>query len=56
MDLGKKWRADSVDVCDRSDENEDWVRDYVSIRLRKALWSEDFRRERDAVIISYWWD
>lgn len=57
MDLGKKWRADSVDVCDGSDENEDWeFRDYVSIRLRKALWSEDFRRERDAVIISYWWD
>lgn len=57
MDLGKKWQADSVDVCDGSDENEDWeFRDYVSIRLRKALWSEDFRRDRDAVIISYWWD
>ena len=57
MDLGKKWRADSVDVCDGSDENGSWeFRDYVSIRLRKSLWSEDFRRDRDAVIISYWWD
>ncbi len=57
MDLGKKWRADSVDVCDGSDENGSWeFRDYVSIRLRKAIWSEDFRRDRDAVIISYWWD
>lgn len=55
IDLGKKWRADSVDVCDGSSEDEDWkFRDYVSIRLRGALWGEDFRR--DAVIISYWWD
>lgn len=57
VDLGKKWRADSVDVCDGSREEEDWkFRDYVSIRLQGALWGEDFRRDRDAVIISYWWD
>jgi hypothetical protein len=30
IDLGKKWRADSVDVCDGSNEDEDWeFRDYV---------------------------
>lgn len=59
MDLGKKWRADCVDVCDgtNAEETEDWdFRDYVSLRLRKALWSEDFKRDQDAVIISYWWD
>lgn len=57
VDLGKKWRADSVDVCDGSSEEEDWeFRDYVSIRLRRALWGEGFKRDRDAVIISYWWD
>lgn len=57
VDFGKKWRADSVDICDGSSEEEEWeFRDYVSIRLRRALWSEDFKRERDAVIISYWWD
>jgi hypothetical protein len=59
MDFGKKWKADAVDVCDGSNNNsqEDWEsRDYVSIRLRNALWGEDFKRDRDAVIISYWWD
>jgi hypothetical protein len=57
LDLGKKWRADSVDVCDGSDKNEDWkFRDYVSIRLKEALWGEDSRQDKDAVIVSYWWD
>ena len=56
IDLGKKWRADSVDVCDGINKDEDLARDYVSIRLRKALWGEDFKRDRDAVVISYWWD
>lgn len=57
VELGKKWLADSVDVCDGSSEEEEWeFRDYVSIRLKRALWGEDFKRDRDAVIISYWWD
>ena len=57
MDLGKKWQADVVDICDGSSEDEDWkFRDYVSIRLKEALWGEDFKRDQDAVIISYWWD
>jgi hypothetical protein len=60
MDLGKKWRADCVDVCDgtnEADEDEDWgFCDYVALRLRRALWGEDFKRDRDAVIVSYWWD
>ena len=57
MDLGKKWRADVVDVSDGASEEEDWeFRDYVSMRLRRALWGEDFKRDRDAVVISYWWD
>lgn len=57
VDFGKKWRADSVDVCDGSSEEEEWeFRDYVSTRLRKALWGEDLKRDRDAVIVSYWWD
>jgi hypothetical protein len=57
MDLGKKWRADVVDICDGSSEDENWkFRDYVSIRLKGALWGEDFKRDQDAVIISYWWD
>ena len=57
MDLGKKWRADSVEVCDGSREGEDWeFREYVSFRLRKALRGEGLRREHDAVIVAFWWD
>ncbi|MGL5834249.1 MAG: hypothetical protein ACRC1Z_13590 [Waterburya sp.] len=59
IDFGKKWRADVVDVCDGSNDNsqEDWnSRDYVSIRLQNGLWGEDFKKDRDAVIVSYWWD
>ncbi|NER94535.1 MAG: hypothetical protein F6J86_11960 [Symploca sp. SIO1B1] len=57
MDLGKKWRADDVGVCDGNYEEEDWeFRDYISLRLRRALWGEDFKRDRDAVIVYYWWD
>jgi hypothetical protein len=60
IDLGKKWRADSVDIYDGSSgesEEEDWeFREYVSLRLRRALWGEQFKREKDAVIVCYWWD
>jgi hypothetical protein len=60
LDFGKKWRADSVDIFDSNhneNNDEDWsFQDYVSIRLKRALWGEDFRRDRDAVLISYWWD
>nr|WP_309737722.1 hypothetical protein [Chamaesiphon sp. OTE_20_metabat_361] len=59
MDFGKKWRADEVSICDSSTENEeeDWeFREYVSLRLQGGLWGENFKRDRDAVIISYWWD
>lgn len=59
LDFGKKWEADCVDIWDGTNtgEAEAWeFRDYVSLRLRKGLWGENFKRDRDAVIISYWWD
>jgi hypothetical protein len=57
LDFGKKWRADSVDICDGSPEEEEWeFRDYVALRLRGGLWGEDFKRDRDAIVICYWWD
>ncbi|WP_448560602.1 hypothetical protein [Trichothermofontia sp.] len=59
IDFGKKWEANCVDVWDGNNtgETETWeFRDYVSIRLRQGLWGEGFKRDRDAVIISYWWD
>jgi hypothetical protein len=59
LDFGKKWRADEVSICDGNsiEQEEDWeFRDYVSLRLRGGLWSENFKRDRDAAIVSYWWD
>jgi hypothetical protein len=59
LDFGKKWRADEVNICDGSPEpeEEDWeFRDYIALRLKKGLWGEGFKRDRDAVVISYWWD
>lgn len=59
IDFGKKWEADCVEVWDGANpgETETWeLRDYVSLRLRQGLWGEDFKRDRDAVMISYWWD
>lgn len=58
LEFGKKWRADEVDICDGSPEGEeDWkFREYVSLRLEGGLWGEGFKRDRDAVVISYWWD
>ncbi|CAN1210264.1 DUF1822 domain-containing protein [Tumidithrix helvetica PCC 7403] len=59
LDLGKKWRADAVDICDGSHEDADRkFRNYISLRLQGALWGEDVKhgKDRDAVIISYWWD
>jgi hypothetical protein len=67
VEWGKKWRADTVDVCDGSsvDEENDWeFRDYVAMRLRRplrqrrsrSLWGEEIGKGKDAVLISYWWD
>ena len=59
LDLGKKWRADVVDVFDGGEqpEEEDWeFRDYAEMRLRRGLWNTAKEGKRDAVIVSYWWD
>lgn len=54
LDLGKKWRADSVEVTDDANEVYGW-------RLRRGLRSlakqSPHRWEhRDAAIVAYWWD
>lgn len=59
LDLGKKWRADEVDVFDDGEqaEEEDWeFRDYAAMRLRRGLWRVSEEGERSAVLVSYWWD
>lgn len=56
LDLGKKWRADSVNVTDGTDENYTYqLKRRLRVRLEEALLRDD-KRPRDAVVISYWWD
>lgn len=57
LDLGKKWRADSVEVTDGTNEDYSWrLARRLRTRLEEALWTEEVQRDRDAVIVSYWWD
>jgi hypothetical protein len=57
LDLGKKWRTDSVEVSDGSNEEYGLrLKRRLRGRLEGALWGEDVRQDRDAVVISYWWD
>ncbi len=59
MDLGKKWRADVVEVFDggKADSDEDWkFREYAALRLQEGLWGNAGEGDRDAVMVSYWWD
>jgi hypothetical protein len=66
LDLGKKWQAHSVEVCDGT--NEDYslrLKRRLRARLQDGLYGENVGRDacggvrsahRDAVVISYWWD
>ncbi|BAY08548.1 hypothetical protein [Calothrix sp. NIES-2098] len=57
LDLGKKWRADSVEITDGTNEDYGFrLQRRLRTRLEGALWGEDFQQDRDAVIVSYWWD
>lgn len=57
LDLGKKWQADSVDVCDGTNEDYGWqLKRRLLTRLTEALDGEPGKQARDAVVISYWWD
>ena len=57
LDLGKKWRADSVEVSDgTNDEYSYQLKRRLRYRYEGALWGEDNQRDRDAVVVSYWWD
>lgn len=56
LDLGKKWRADSVDVTDGTNEEYGWqLRRRLRNRYEGALPGQD-NKARDAVIVCYWWD
>ncbi|GJD18666.1 hypothetical protein RIVM261_036220 [Rivularia sp. IAM M-261] len=56
LDLGKKWRTDSVDVTDGTNEEYGWqLRRRLRNRYEGALPGQD-NKARDAVIVCYWWD
>ncbi len=57
LDLGKDWRAGAVDVCDGITSDEAFrFQAYVKGRLQQSLWGHDNEDDRDAVVLSYWWD
>jgi len=57
LDLGKKWRADSVEVSDGTNEEYMWrLKRRLAARLEGGLEGENVQRAGDAVVVSYWWD
>ncbi|MDJ0520179.1 MAG: hypothetical protein QNJ74_29300 [Trichodesmium sp. MO_231.B1] len=57
LDLGKKWRADAVDIIDGINEEYAFrLQRCLKARLIETLMSENKPYQRDAVVISYWWD
>lgn len=60
IDLGKRWRADSVEVIDSNNEEYGY---FTQFELRKSLAKKEktlldqSNYERlDAVVVAYWWD
>jgi hypothetical protein len=57
VDLGKKWRADSVEVSDGTNEEySHQLKRRLRYRYEGALWGGDTQQSKDAVVVSYWWD
>lgn len=57
VDLGKKWQADSVEVTDGTDTQYTYrLKRMLRYRFEEALWGNEKKEQRDAVIVSYWWD
>ncbi|WP_287249667.1 MULTISPECIES: hypothetical protein [unclassified Moorena] len=55
--MGKKWRADSVEVTDGTNEEYSYrLKRRLRYRYEGALWGDDIQRDRDAVVVCYWWD
>lgn len=53
----KKWRADSIEVTDGSNEEYSWrLKRQLRTRLENSLLGETAQQERDAAVIAYWWD
>lgn len=56
LDFGKKWRADSVEVCDEKNEEYGWqLKNRFIARLEVTLWGDSPQQAQDVIVIS-WWD
>ncbi len=60
IDLGKRWRADSVEVIDSNNEEYGY---FTQFKLReslaekeKTLLDQSNHERLDAVVVAYWWD
>ncbi|BAZ11189.1 hypothetical protein NIES4071_30150 [Calothrix sp. NIES-4071] len=57
VEFGKKWRADSVEVSDSTSEEYSYqLRRRLRYRYEEALLDEGSQQNRDAVVVTYWWD
>ncbi|MGL5079109.1 MAG: hypothetical protein ACRDBG_25195 [Waterburya sp.] len=58
LDLGLKWRANSVEVIDGKNEGfELELQQRLWCKLADSLWDKSGKqRDSDAVIVSFWWD
>lgn len=56
--VGRKMEGRDVSVFDGSlEQEEDWkFRNYLSLRLKHGLWGKQADQDRDAIVVSYWWD
>ena len=58
LDLGKKWRAD--DICIYDGHNEGFsseLQEKLMVKLTNRLWPDlEETGNRDAVLITFWWD
>ncbi len=57
VDLGKKWKADCVEVTDGTDMQYTYrLKRMLRYRFEETLWGNENKEQRDAVVVSYWWD
>ena len=58
--MGKEWRADSVEVIDRHNEEYCYFTQFglreSLAKKEKSLLNQSNLKRLDAVVVAYWWD
>jgi hypothetical protein len=55
LDFGKKWRTDSVEVCDEKNEEYGWqLKNRFIARLEVTFWGDSPQQGQDIIVISWW--